>query len=643
MSAQCGIWNFKAEFDRNVLVNLIRSIEEYGPDGCDSYIAPRLGMGYSAFNTTPESRFEKQPYQSADGIVLTWDGRLDNGEEIIREFDDQHSEGRTDAAIVVAAYQKWGSGCFRKLVGDWALSLWDPRQNTLFLAKDFIGPRHLYYCLTEDGIAWSTVLASLLPLTKHPATLHEAYFVGYFALYPPAHLTPYSGVRAVPAGAFIEVKDQRLVIHQYWRFDPAKKLVYQRDSDYEEHFREVFATAVRRRLRSNAPVLAELSGGMDSSSIVCMADQLLKTSCAPATRLDTISYYDDEEPNWDERPYFSVVEARRGKAGTHLNVSGGFTFDPPPDPTYFSPIPPGMDRSGFILAARRIQYMQENGNRVLLSGIGGDEFLGGVPTPISELADLFRRGQLFTLLRRTKMWSLARKQPWLHLLVATIRNFFPTGTATLAEKGRIPPWLKKSLLERQKEVLAHLMARTKWYPPRPSFQASCGAVETLRRQLAAMPPQYGGNYEVRYPYLDRDLLEFIFSIPREQLVRPGRRRSLMRRALAGIVPSEILERRRKAFVARAPIAAIQDSWAQIASLTAEMISDSLGFLDRPVFVEALHAARSGHEAPILLILHTLRLELWLRNAFSRGILAGQQQSYALFSSGAGISTPPRVA
>jgi len=122
-------------------------------------------------------------------------------------------------------------------------------------------------------------------------------------------------------------------------------------------------------------------------------------------------------------------------------------------------------------------------------------------------------------------------------------------------------------------------------------------------------------YEKRYPYLDRDLLEFLYSIPREQLVRPGQRRSLMRRALAGIVPAEILNRRRKAFIARAPAAAISAQWAEAIELTRQMVSGSLGIVVPEKFIAALESARVGREVPMILLMRTIALELWLRNTF----------------------------
>lgn len=620
MSVQCGMCSFNSPVDPKQFAGLVESVH-HSYDRTDVYSSENLRMCYCALDTTPESTEERQPYRSVLGPVLTWDGRLDNRDELISELHALLPDDRTDVAIVMAAYERWGTRSFAKLLGDWALALWDPLENTLLLARDFIGTRQLFYHKSSNGISWSTLLSSMLKSADTPLSLDEEYIAGYFVLSPSPDRSPYCGIRQLPPGSFVTVKEGNVVTREYWNVDPSHSTIYKNDSEYEEHFRELFSNSVRRRLRSNTPVLAELSGGMDSSSIVCVADRLISDGSARVPRLDTISYYDDLEPNWDERPYFTLIEAKRAQKGVHLDVSGGFTFDPPLDTEYFSPVPPEVDQSAILFENQRRASMRERNNRVLLSGIGGDEFLGGVPTPIPELANLAYRRQFRALLQRTKAWSLSRKQPLLHLLLATAADFFPATLPGLRKKGHIPRWLRESFVRRHKESFLSCTSRSNPWGPLPSFQANCGALRAIRRQVASATPKHVVDYEVRYPYLDRDLLQFLFSIPREQLVRPGRRRCLMRRALAGIVPEQILERRRKAFVVRGPMSALSSSWTQICALTEHMISDTLGFVDRTAFLESLESARQGREEPLVLILHALRLELWLRNAVRRGILS----------------------
>jgi asparagine synthase (glutamine-hydrolysing) len=141
---------------------------------------------------------------------------------------------------------------------------------------------------------------------------------------------------------------------------------------------------------------------MDSSSIVCISDRILSESGASLDEfLDTVSYFDDSEPNWDERRYFTVVEAQRGKAGIHLNIAAeDRSFEPMDLNIDIRPCMPGIDRYAAWRQRQLAEAMAVRNYRVILSGIGGDEVLGGVPTPLPELADYLISFQLRDLVTR---------------------------------------------------------------------------------------------------------------------------------------------------------------------------------------------------------------------------------------------------
>jgi asparagine synthase (glutamine-hydrolysing) len=175
-------------------------------------------------------------------------------------------------------------------------------------------------------------------------------------------------------------------------------------------------------------------------------------------------------------------------------------------------------------------------------------------------------------------------------------------------------------VKRHWEALTGYPSRTKLFGPLPSFQENVGTLDGLRRQLACKASPLEPPYEKRYPYLDRGLLEFMFAIPREQLVRPTQRRSLMRRALVGIVPDEILNRKTKAFVARSPMVAISNEWAHLAGMTQNMLSSSFGIVDPERILEALQKVRRGEEVPMITLRRTLCIESWLKDLRSLGIV-----------------------
>jgi asparagine synthase (glutamine-hydrolysing) len=623
MSVQFGRWNTDGQpVDRDYFEKVSPLLAPYGPDGAGSYSKGNISILYRAFHTTKESRCEVQPQVTESGTVFTWDGRLDNRAELISQLRNVLKVSSTDVSVAVAAYEKWGTDCFAKLIGDWALSIWDTKSRSLILAKDPIGIRHLYYSMEKGRVTWSTILDPLVLLAGHSFALNEEYIAGWFSFFPAAHLTPYVGIHSVPPSSSVVIRDGKRTVTRYWDFDSGKQIRYRSDAEYEEHFRIVFAKAVQRRLRSDRPILAELSGGMDSSSIVCMADTAFARGIAEAPRLDTVSYYDDSEPNWDERPYFSKVEEKRGRAGTHIDVGNQGSLMNQFESDRFAATPGSSGRGSSEALRQFAACMTSQGNRVVLSGIGGDEFTGGVATPIPELANLIAGAQFRTLARQLKLWALCQRKPWIHLFFEAARGFFPPGLLGVMLTERSISWLDPNFVKRNRAALLGYETRMKLFGPVPSFQRNLSTLDSLRRQLMCQAPPSEPHYEKRYPYLDRGLLEFIYTIPRAQLVRPSQRRSLMRRALVGIVPNEILHRKRKAYIVRSSMKAISAEYRNLVELSHHLESGSLGIVDPTGFQEILLKVRKNQEVPMIPLLRTIGIEIWLQNLRDQGWLNG---------------------
>jgi len=625
MSVQFGKCNFGGNPVEPHDLDRVRSmLAPHGPDAEGSFCKDNFGVIYHAFYTTKESRLENQPHVMPTGTVITCDGRLDNREELVGQFRGELSTRSTDISIFAAAYGRWGLDAFAKLIGDWAVSIWDARSRSLIFATDFVGTRHLYYSIDKDRVTWSTILDPLVLLAGKTFSLSEEYIAGWLSLFPASHLTPYVGIYSVTPSSFLLLQPRRHVLTKYWDFDPSKTIRYGSDFEYEEHFRTSFANAIRRRLRSDSPVLAELSGGMDSSSIVCMADAMIERGASETPRLDTISYFNDSEPNWNEHPYFTKVEQRRHRSGCHIEVGpqdylGNVGQDCP-----FAAIPGSPTTNATPAAKLFSACVTAQGNRVLLSGIGGDEVLGGVPTPIPELQDLIVSANFRLLARQLKLWAVNKRSPWFHLLFEALGDFLPRIFVPTYPGGQPAFWLDQWFVERNQSALRGYRKRLTPFGPVPSFQGNLGTLNTLRRQLSCDISSSDPPCERRYPYLDRCLLEFLYAIPREQLVRPGQRRSLMRRAMRTIVPDEIIDRKRKAFIVRTPLAALPNEWAKVMGASDELSVSSLGIVNRTRLYAVLEYARQGREVPIGSWMRTLLLELWLAGLVGRGLVSAIQ-------------------
>lgn len=598
--------------------------------GCHSprrYRGANVAMLYWPFPTTEEATKETQPYVLRSSAVITWDGRLDNAEDLIHELGADVADLGTDVAIAATAFERWGTDCFGKLIGDWAVAIWDARKHSVLLARDFSGIRPLYYTLEKQRLTWGTVLDPLVLLAGHPLELNEEYIAAWLSSFPDPALTPYNEIRSIPPSCFACFTDRGQYQQKYWDFDRGKRTSYPSDSEYEEHFRSFFRQAVKRRLRSNGHVIAELSGGVDSSSIVCVADDIIAKEGGP--ELNTLSYYDDSEPHWNERPYFSLVEKKRGHTGHHINIQGSNDWQPfdSDAPVAWTPAFAGKPTD---VQKQFTDALGAERSRVLLSGIGGDEVLGGVPNALPELADLLVRGQLGPFAHQLKAWSLSLRRAWIHLFRDTVLLFMPPALRR-QELAKMSDWLTADFTKRFKFALIGYTSRLRPFAALPSFQANLSTLDALRRQLACLTPPTDLPHEYRYPYLDRDLLEFLFSIPREQLVRPGERRSLMRRALRGLVPDEILYRKRKAFVSRTPALAIRASLAKRQKRSEVSVLGSLGIIDEERLAAAMKKSLSGGEVALVPLLRLLVLESWLCSLISRGAVSSKRPHQAQLS------------
>jgi asparagine synthase (glutamine-hydrolysing) len=607
MSVQFGLWNFDhSRIQPGQIANIKSTLAPYAPEGLTEYAGSEIHLLHLPFRVTRESEQEIQPLRTRSGQMLLWDGRLDNRQDLISSVATE-LQSCTDAEIAAAAIEQWGIEGLGRLVGDWALSVWNPQEQTVLLAKDFLGTRALYYAVEGRACAWSTLLDPLVLPKNHLVCLQEEYVAGWLTHFPGTHVTPFVGIQSVPPGSYVLFRPRATTVRQYWNFDANKKIVYRDDREYEEHFRSVFGESVRRRLRARSPVLSELSGGMDSTSIVCMADALAPQGITEAPRLDTISYYDDSEPNWNESPFFEKVERQRGRTGTHVALKFRDHWRPVFDPNIFA----GTPGSGSNVSenADYAACLESGHYRVLLQGIGGDEFLGGVPTPVPELGDLLRSGRLSKFLRQSMVWAVSTRTPAVHLLLSTLRQFLPTLVSR--DGSTRPPWLDPRFVKRNSNALHAYARRFHVTGASPSFQANLAALDSVRRQVASMGLSSRVRIERRYPCLDRDLLEFLFAIPREQIVRPNQRRSLMRRSLVGIVPADILNRRRKAFIARAPVVSLQAELPQLLDGAPNMISSRMGIVNATAFCDCLKKAALGAELPVVHVLRTLLIDAWL--------------------------------
>ncbi|HEY6352771.1 MAG TPA: asparagine synthase-related protein [Candidatus Angelobacter sp.] len=622
MSVQAGVWNLNgAPVDQNVLARFSRYLAEFGTDGETAFVGGSVGLLYRPFHTTAESRSERQPYVSMGGKLVLWDGRLDNRDELLPDLSNDLSSDRTDVALVAAAFDRRGPDCLKKLVGDWALSVWDPVEKELVLARDYLGVRQLFYHPKADQILWCSHLAPLV-LCGDGLTLCDEYIAGYLAFYPDAHLTPFREIRSVPPGSYVRLRGRKITMNAYWTFEARFKTRYKTDAEYEEHYRFLLRQSVRRRLRTDSPVLAELSGGLDSSSIVCMADEIISRESPELPRVDTLSFYDSNEPDEDDSAHFTKVESKRGRGG--LNVDLRASGDSLPlEYSSFVPIP-GFTRSEVDSALLDIFRRKEY--RVVLSGLGGDELNGMALNPRVLLAELLRQFRLGEFSKQLVAWSLLIRKPGIQLFFAALSQFLPAVLrCKVADYATLEPWMNRSFARKHRISLRQLRAMDGVWFFRPGMRDSAEGLVSLANQTTHTCPS---PVEHRYPYLDRTLVEFLTSIPLDQLSRPGQRRSLMRRALKNILPPEISARKTKVSASRCYAVSLEKHWGKIQENLASPLIDNLGYVNQGQMQKSLLEVRHGKVSKYFpRLFNAFSLELWLRDLETRHVLSIQPSAF----------------
>ena len=574
-----------------------------------TYCVGRLGMGVQPYISHERSAMETKPSTDTH-LVLSFDGRLDNYRELAQllKLDAQNV---SDSQIVLAAFDRWKENCFSRFVGDWALALWSSKDESLYLARDHAGARSLYFQHGKERLVWSTHLDTF----QHghgTLNLSEDYAACYLACQPIRDLTPYEGILSVPPAHYLIVRNNTVVQHAHWTPLVESVTRYNRDEEYEAHFLTLFRQSVERRTGAGAPVLAQLSGGMDSTAIVCVSDHLRRIEAPNCEILDTISFYDDSEASLNEKPYFSVTEALRCKVGTHINAAFSQRTFEPHDGEGGIYLLPGADSFSIQQERRLWSTLFERGHRSIISGIGGDEVLGGVPSAFPELAGYLVSGDLRALWRRSIAWSLVDRSPLAGTICDTAKYVVRLYAGHRGSHNAIPPWLSQPLSKRcQQIVTARERDSTSRVGIPPHRLDNANAWSCVMETLPHLFPQVLCRPEYRYPFLDKDLVNFLFSVPREQIVRPGRRRSLMRRALVDIVPQAILERRRKAFQLRAPLAALQHAHRKLDRLFADSEMAKSGFIDIGAIRLELERVGEGQVQWHQTLLKTIAFELWL--------------------------------
>ena len=556
MSGIAGIIRFDGgPADRSLIESMTAAMAHRGPDGIAHWSQGAVALGHCMLRTTPESLEETQPLANEDeSLVLVMDGRVDNWEELRAALLKRGAALRTraDAELVLRAFEIWGRDCLAHLDGDFAFVIWDARRRTAFCARDRMGHEPFHYHWDGTTLAFASELHPLLALPWVEEIPNEGMLAEFLAgEWHSRDETLWQGVMRLVAAHRMEVDASGPRIGEYWAPDLWATLPYTRDEEYIEQYRELFTDAVRRMSRSHRPLACEVSGGLDSSAVFCVAEHLRRSGQLRAPSIDgyTLAFTDDSDAN-------ELVYARA--VGDFLGVPIHEippTF--PPLSWYEDSARRWRDFPGFPNGSMSIGLRHQaaaGGSRVMFTGEWGDAWLQGSRAYYAEelsqrnwrnLYDCFRADSAVAGHKQTAKWLI--RHGVLPLLPPAIRKGLHRNSRG-GESGEALYWLSPKMrhaIRQRREQFAPSPPRVRTFGQRELLDtlhnAFTAQVQERLERLGAH-----ARLEMRHPLGDPRLAQFAFATPERLRLRGNRTKYLHVAAMRGRMPQVILDRRTKA-------------------------------------------------------------------------------------------------
>lgn len=543
--------------------------------------------------------------------VLHWDGRLDNRSDLLLRLKDSLRGDTSNAALASAAYERWGTDGFVHLIGDWSLVLHDHPSRTVVLASDFAGVRPLYYCVQAGQVLWSSRLQHLVETTGI-SELDEQYARAFLLFGGCPNRTPYKGIYSVPPGHAVCVCGDETKIHRFWSLPVGDEIRYRDERRYAEELRALFQEAVAVRLQNQSPVLAELSGGLDSSSVVSMASHLMRNREVNAARLSSVSFV---WRNSLDEPFIREMESFCGIEGVHISthdvpvISEDQAGDSMPEP--FQPL-----RAAVARVANKI------GAATVLTGQNGDLIMGNWFDDSLQVAGSLRRVRLGLACREAVAWSKILRLPvyrilWRVAQAALPPAFTPSSIYRAPDGSYVPRNTETSLppvLSNRLE--ADTLFLNAWIQAPPERRRYFHSLSLMLELRILQPPEPLQHLDYTHPFAHRPLVEFLMAVPPEVLCQPGEPRRLMRSALSDLWPLKLRTRRSKG-VFNAP-------WQEaLRPLTHTLLNSKTlhvverGLVDRASVCSRMKRLAAGLDCNEHQMRNIILLELWLRNRAQR--------------------------
>jgi asparagine synthase (glutamine-hydrolysing) len=633
----CGICGFVGvEDDGGLLRRMTGVLQHRGPDGEGFFSAPGVGLGHRRLSIIDVAG-GRQPLENEDGsLVLIHNGEIYNHQELRTDLICRGHRFRTasDSEVVLHLYEEFGTACLSRMIGMWAFALYDRPKRRLFVARDRLGIKPLYYLQQGSRFLFASEIKSLACCEWLTPTIDPHAVDDYLALrYVPGPGGLLREIRKLPAAHFALVEDGRFRLERYWEPRAAAGGQRRSDADYLDEFAERFDRSIARRLMSEVPLGAYLSAGLDSSTIVAA----MARETAQPVRTFTVGF------DFEHDELRSAAETAKQLGCIHVEIAcraSDIALLPQIVWHLDEPIGDPIVVPMFQLSRRAKQDVT-----VVLAGEGADELLGGylfhkallAGAHLGRLPDIVRRGVIAPLVRATpaRALNLAFQYP-----------------ASLGQRGKLKllDFLPLAGVERLPTAYRHLIslfdardtadlysddfraqlnqhASDALSPPvsdqtRPyldrilALQFDSWLPEDILTKQDKMSMAHG--IEARVPFLDHELVEFALALPPSLKIRRGVSKYILRRYASRLLPRATARRRKMPFYVPAERYLVEPAFRDLVADTLSERAVRLRGLFRPQAVSTLRARmEAGEFMFVKQVISLVMLELWFRMAVDR--------------------------
>jgi asparagine synthase (glutamine-hydrolysing) len=612
MSGICGALDFAAlRIDPENLRCMAEPSSYRAPGGTGYLFLNEAGLAYQALRAPSAGAALDQPrLEPRHQVCLVMDGRLDNRSDLIHRLEPAEGLAVSDDGLLLAAYLEWGVECTNHLLGDFAFAVWDAPRKRLFCAVDALGIKPLHYAQVGSLLCFASDAIQVLLHPAVPGDYDESEIAAYLdGQAEDPEQSFFAAIHKLGPARRLIVENGNLHAERYWSPDPGE-IRYPRDEDYADRFRELFQRSVADRLRGCGELAGiSMSGGLDSTSVAACSRR------EPGPRLRAYSYVFHRFTECDEQSYSRAMTDELGLEVEPVAVEALWSLESQGELPVSADTPFTGWRSCTAEIFRRLEAA---GSRVLLTGHGGDDLMQGSSLVYAERLRRGDLGAVRDVVRHARSQSSS-------VVRSLYRHFGRPHVSAGAERvlrqalgmGQedTPPWIEPDFAQRARRSSRRRPAEPGRSPSRRAVHAKMVGTPWYWR-LANWHDRNSASFgiEVRHPFLDRRLVEYVLALPGEHLFRLGNSKSLLRQAMREVLPERIRLRADKTrFTPFIDFILLERSAGEIAQLLREPRSAALGLLKgdalRSAYLSLIHG---GLAAPRRAVWYAISLEIWLR-------------------------------